>query len=192
MRAVWLTEYGAPEVLVVRDTPDPEPGPDQVVVDVAAISITFIETLVRSGRAPWQGGGASPPYVPGNGVGGTVAAIGADVDPSWLCRRVVTTTGGTGGYAERVAVPASNLIPVPDAVDLNDATALLADGRTAAGLVETAAPQPGERVLVLAAAGGLGTLLVQMCRTAGAKVTAAAGGGRKGALARELVADDVV
>jgi NADPH:quinone reductase len=162
-----------------------------VVVEVAAASITFIETLVRAGRAPWQGG-AEPPYVPGNGVGGTVAAVGEGVDETWRGRRVVTTTGGRGGYAERVAVPATNLIPVPDGVELRDATALLADGRTATGLVEIAAPQPGEVALVEAAAGGLGTLLVQLCRSAGATVIAAAGGQRKLAVARELGADHVV
>lgn len=192
MKAVWLTAYGPPEVLVVRDTPDPTAGPGEVVVDVATASITFIETLVRAGRAPWRGGGHQPPYVPGNGVGGTVTALGDGVDEAWRGARVVTTTGGRGGYAERVAVTAANLIPVPEGVDLRVATALLADGRTATGLVELAAPQPGEVALVEAAAGSLGTLLVQLCRSAGASVVAAAGGHRKLAVARELGADRLV
>ena len=193
MRAVWLTEYGGPEVLVAKETPDPVPVPGDVLVDVAAASITFIETLVRADRMPWlRGEGSTPPYVPGNGVGGTVTAVGDGVDRSWLGRRVVTTTGGQGGYAERVAVPVSGLIPVPDEVGIKEATALLADGRTALGLVEVAAPEPGERALVLAAAGGVGSLLVQLCRSAGASVIAAAGGERKLAVARELGADTVV
>jgi NADPH2:quinone reductase len=188
MKAVWLTSYGPPDVLVARDTPDPVPGPGEVLVNVAAVSVTFIETLVRAGRAPWQAGGLQPPYVPGNGVGGTVAVAG----PDWLGRRVVTTTGGSGGYAERVVVPVSSLIAVPDEVDLRDATALLADGRTATGLVELAAPGPHEWVLVEAAAGGVGSLLVQLSRRAGARVVAAAGGERKLAVARDLGADAVV
>jgi NADPH2:quinone reductase len=192
MKAVWLTEYGGPEVLVARETPDPLPGHGDVVVGVAAASITFIETLVRANRIPWPSGGSIPPYVPGNGVGGTVASVGDGVDASWVGQRVVTTTGGQGGYAERVAVPASRLIPVPDGVGINEATALLADGRTALGLVEVAAPKPGERVLVLAAGGGLGSILVQLCRAAGASVIAAAGGERKLAVARDLGADEVV
>jgi NADPH2:quinone reductase len=192
MRAVWLTEYGRPDVLVVRETPDPVPGPGEVLVEVAAASITFIETLVRANRMPWPGGGSTPPYVPGNGVGGTVTSVGEGADARWLGRQVVTTTGGQGGYAERVAVPVSGLIPVPDGVSIAEATALLADGRTAMGLVEAAAPEPGERALILAAAGGLGSLLVQLCRSAGASVIAAAGGERKLAIARELGADAVV
>ncbi len=192
MKAVWLTRYGGPEVLVARETPDPVPGPGEVLLDVAAASITFIETLVRANRIPWPSGDKPPPYVPGNGVGGSVASVGDGVDAGWLGRRVVSTTGGQGGYAERVSVPASGLIPVPDAVGIEEATALLADGRTAMGLVEVAAPEPGERVLVLAAAGGVGSLLLQLCRAAGASVIGAAGGERKLAIARELGADEVV
>jgi NADPH:quinone reductase len=192
MKAVWLTDYGPPEVLLARETPDPVPGAGEVLVDVAAVSVTFIETLVRAGLAPWQTPGLNPPYVPGNGVGGTVAAVFDDVDPFWQGRRVVTTTGGSGGYAERVVVPVSSLIAVPAEVDLRDATALLADGRTAIGLVELAAPSPDEWVLVEAAAGGVGSLLVQLCRRAGARVVAAAGSERKLAVARDLGADAVV
>jgi NADPH2:quinone reductase len=126
------------------------------------------------------------PVVPGNGVGGRVAAVGAGVDAALVGRRVVTTTGGSGGYAERVAVAAEALIEVPAGLALADAVALLADGRTALSLVEAVAPRPGERVLVLAAGGGVGSLLVQLARDAGARVVAAAAGERKGDLAREL------
>ena len=186
MQAVWLTRFGAPDVLVARDTPDPIAADGEVIVDVAAVSITFIETLIRAGRMPFPGGAQEPPYIPGNGVGGTVSSVGAGADPSWIGRRVVTGTGGSGGYAERVAVPASGLIPVPDGLDLADATALLADGRTALGLFSFAAPEPGEWVLVEAAAGGVGTLLVQLVRDAGANVVAAASGRHKLAVAEEL------
>jgi NADPH2:quinone reductase len=181
-------EHGGPEVLVARDQADPVAGDGQVVVAVEAVSVVYIETLARAGKFR----SATPPYVPGNGVGGVVASVGPGVDPSWLGRAVVTQTGGTGGYATLVAVPADGLIPVPPGVPLPDATALLADGRTAVGLVEAAAPQAGDRVLVLAAAGGLGSLLVQLCAGAGAEVVAAAGGARKVALAQSLGAVEVV
>jgi NADPH2:quinone reductase len=192
MRAVWLTGYGDPAVLQVRDTDEPAAGPDEVVIDVAAVSISFIETMVRSGAMASRSGGLEPPYIPGNGVGGTVTAAGSDVDGAWIGRRVVSTTGGTGGYAERVVVPAAGLIPVPEGVSLTDATALLADGRTATGLIEVAAPRAGETVLIEAAAGGVGSLLVQLARAAGARVIAAAGGAAKTSLAAELGADATV
>ncbi len=192
MQAVWLTAFGAPDVLVARDSPDPTPAEGQVVVDVTAASITFIETLVRAGRSPFPTGAPEPPYVPGNGVGGVVSAIGPNVEPAWLGRRVVTGTGGSGGYAEKVAVPVGGLVGVPDEVDLVDATALLADGRTASGLIRLAALKPGEWVLVEAAAGGVGTLLVQLALAAGASVVGAAGGERKCDVVRGLGATIVV
>jgi len=102
---------------------------------------------------------------------------------------VVASLNGTGGYAERVVSPASRLIEVPDAVTMRDAVALLADGRTALALAARAGLRAGETVLVEAAAGGVGTLLVQIARNAGARVVALAGQPRKLALARDLGAD---
>jgi NADPH2:quinone reductase len=166
MLAVWMDEIGGPEVLVARETPDPVPAPGEVLVEVSVVSVTFVETQVRAGRGPFP---ATPPVIPGNGVGGTTPDR----------RRVVTTTGGSGGYASRVAVPAANLIEVPDDVPLDVATALLADGRTAILLARTVEAQPGERVLVLAAAGGVGSLLVQLVAATGATVIATAGGAEK-------------
>ena len=126
---------------------------------MALANITFVETQVRAGRGPFP---VKLPMIMGNGVGGTVQG-----------RRVIASLGGSGGYAERVAVPAASLIEVPDALALDDAVALLADGRTATMLAEAAASQAGERVLILAAAGGVGTLLVQLARGGGG-----VGGGR--------------
>src|SRR5580704_6690348 len=191
MRAIVLSQFGPPSELVPADVPDPVPGPGQVVVAVEAASITFVETQVRSGRPPHPSMSPTLPIVPGNGVGGVVAAVGPDVDASWTGRRVVTTTGGSGGYAERVAVRAEDLIEVPAGLALRDATALLADGRTALALMDAAAIHAGETVLIEAAAGGVGSLLVQLARNAGATVVAAAGGSRKLALAAELGADVV-
>lgn len=190
MRAVWLREFGGPGVLVAGEAPDPVPGPGQVLVEVTYAGITFVETQFRaSGRGPFR---AELPMIPGNGVGGVVAQVGPGVDAGLLGRRVVTGTGGSGGYAERVAVAADGLFAVPDGLALDEAVALLADGRTAAMLIDAAGPGPGDRVLVEAAAGGVGSLLVQLAVAAGATVVAAAGGPGKLALARELGAAEAV
>ncbi|GAA3042139.1 zinc-binding dehydrogenase [Streptosporangium longisporum] len=190
MRAVWLKEFGGPEVLVPGDAPDPVPGPGQVLIDVAYANITFVETQFRSGGpAPFT---PELPMIPGNGVGGVVVAAGEGVGPGLLGRRVVTSTGGSGGYAERAAVDAAGLFAVPDGLALDDAVAILADGRTATMMIRATAPRPGERVLVEAAAGGVGSLLVQLAAAAGATVVAAAGGSRKTGVARDLGADEVV
>jgi NADPH2:quinone reductase len=105
---------------------------------------------------------------------------------------VVSSTGGTGGYAELASVSSAAVIPIPDGVAMSDAVALLADGRTAVALIDQAKIRPGEIVLVEAAAGGVGSLLVQLAKRAGAIVVAAAGGGRKLELARALGADVAV
>jgi NADPH2:quinone reductase len=122
-----------------------------------------------------------------------VLAAGPGTDPGLVGRRVVTGLGGRGGgYAQQARAVADDLIEVPDGVSLRDATALLADGRTALGLIRLARPGHGDTVLVEAAAGGVGTLLVQLARSAGARVVALASSDRKLALARELGADVAV
>lgn len=183
MRAVWLKEFGGPAVLIAGDAPDPVAGPGQVVIEVTFANITFVETQTRAGSGPFT---VELPIIPGNGVGGVVTSVGPGVDAGLVGRRVVSSTGGSGGYAERVAVDAAAPIEVPEGVDLDSAVALLADGRTAMMLLQAAGVRAGERTLVEAAAGGVGTLLVQLARAAGATVIAAAGGARKLKLAREL------
>lgn len=178
MRAVQLHEYGPPERLEPVELPDPVPGPDEVLIDVELASVTFVETQIRAGRPPSPAMLRELPVVLGNGVGGVVAG-----------RRVVSSLRGSGGYAERVAVPADAPIEVPDGLSMSDAVALLADGRTALMMLRAAEVRPGETVLVEAAAGGVGSLLVQLARNAGARVVAAAGGERKLDLARSLGAD---
>jgi NADPH2:quinone reductase len=192
MRAVVLREFGPAAALAVDRVADPEPARGQALVAVELASITFVETQVRAGRPPHPAMAPALPFVPGNGVGGVVSAVGAGVDAALVGRRVVTTTGGSGGYAELVAVPAEALIAVPPDVAMADAVALLADGRTALALLEAVAPQPGETVLVLAAGGGVGSLLVQLAAGAGARVVAAASGARKARLAIDLGAAGAV
>ena len=159
MRAVWLKEFGPPEALVPGKAPDPVAGAGQAVVAVSFAGITFVETQVRAGHSPFPLPPGALPMIPGNGVSGVIAATGAGVDARLAGRRVVSGTGGRGGYAERVAVDAAGLVEVPDGVALDQAAALLADGRTAIALARTARIAAGERVLVLAAAGGVAACL---------------------------------
>ena len=189
MRAVVMREFGPPEVLRPEDVPDPSPGPGEVVIGVEFASVTFVETQVRAGRPPSAAMLPDLPAILGNGVGGTVIKVAAGAGPEGLGRRVVTALGGRGGYAEQAVAPAASLIDVPDGVGLRDATALLADGRTALGLIGLARPEAGDTVLVEAAAGGVGTLLVQLARAAGARVVALASQEGKLAVARDLGAD---
>ncbi|WP_314223787.1 zinc-binding dehydrogenase [Streptomyces zaehneri] len=189
MRAAQVKAFGGPEVLATVELPDPVPGPGEVLIEVAHADTIFVETQVRTGlfRAHFP---VEPPYVPGGGVAGTVTAVGAGVDAGWVGRRV--TSFVTGSYAERVTAPVTAPTPVPDGLDLRTAAALVHDGVTAAGLLEHTAVGPGDRVLILGASGGMGTLLIQLARARGARVVATARGARKSALVRELGADAVV
>jgi NADPH:quinone reductase len=189
MRAVWLRRFGPPEVLEIEPTPMPSPAAGQVLVEVARSSVTFVETQVRAGRAPFP---VTLPMVAGNGVGGRVVAVGEGVDGALVGTSVVTTTGGSGGHAELATADADALVPIPSGVALDDATALLADGRTAWMLTEAIEPAPGERVLVLAAGGGVGTLLIQLAAGAGAIAVGAARGETKLATVEQLGAHEVI
>jgi NADPH2:quinone reductase len=182
-----MREFGPPEVLEPAEVDEVRAGPGEVVIDVEIANVTFVETQVRGGKAPHPSMLPALPAILGNGVGGTVA--GAGPATSGAGRQVVASLNGTGGYAERVAVPAGRLIEVPDGMALRDAVALLADGRTALALADRAALRKGDTVLIEAAAGGVGTLLVQIARNAGARVVALAGQPRKLAIARDLGAD---
>jgi len=181
MLVVEASRFGGPEVLAAREVPDPAAGPGQVVVRTAAADVLFVDALIRYGLAvdyfPVR-----PPYVPGNGVAGTVLSAGDGVDPAWVGRAVAAHTGemgGGGGYAEQALAAVGDLIPVPATLGLPQAAALLHDGATALGLLETIGVKPGEWVLVTAAAGGMGVLLVQLARAAGGRVIGAARGERK-------------
>jgi len=192
VRAVIMREFGPPEVLEPAEVTGPRAGPDEVVIDVEFANVTFVETQVRAGKPPNPAMLPALPAILGNGVGGTVAETGAGVDSSLTGRRVVASLTGTGGYAERARAPARQLIEIPRQLALRDAVAVLADGRTALAQVSRAQLREGDTVLVEAAAGGVGTLLVQLARQAGARVVALASGERKLTVARDLGADVTV
>ncbi|MFI1096939.1 zinc-binding dehydrogenase [Streptomyces sp. NPDC020917] len=189
MRAVRVTAFGAPDVLRTEEVPDPRPDAGEVLIDVERAGVGYGDVIVRTGRYPFP-----LPYVPGLEAGGTVAAVGAGVDPDLVGRRVVAaTTGMTGGYAERAVAAAGAVHEVPAGLPLDRAVAVFQSGAVAVGLLSAIGLRRGETVLVTAAAGRIGSLLVQRARTAGAGlVVAAVGGARKAAAAREFGADVVV
>ncbi|MFD6400225.1 zinc-binding dehydrogenase [Nocardia sp. NPDC060249] len=199
MRAVQVKEFGGPEVLNLVDVPTPQPDSVEVVVDVEVADVMFLDTRLRSG---WGQDyfPLSLPYVPGGAIGGVVSAVGTEVDPRWLGKRVVTQTAASGiggglpigGYAEKSLAKASTLTEIPDGLTTEQAVGLAHDGRTALAVFDRAAVQPNSWVLITAAAGGLGTLLVQLSIAAGAHVVAAASGPEKLALATRLGATAVV
>ena len=176
MRAIQVTSFGGPEVLTPVTLSAPVPGPGEVAIAVSVADVLFLDAMIRSGNSA----GAfpvRPPYVPGNGVAGHVVAVGEGVDSGLTGRLVVAPTGprgGSGGYASVAVVPAERLVPVPRAVSGRVAGALLHDGATALGLLASTRVDPGEWVLVLGAAGGLGLLLIQLARASGGQVIGAA------------------
>ena len=194
MLVTEVGRFGGPEVLTPRWVTDPVAGPGQVVVQTAAADVLLVDTMIRSGRAvdyfPIQ-----PPYVPGNGVAGQVISVGAGVDSSWIGRAVVAHTGqagGSGGYAEQAVVAASDLIAVPSGLGLAEAAALLHDGSTAFMLTARVPIRPADWVLVTAAGGGMGVLLVQLARALGGRVIGAARGPAKLDLIRDAGAQAAV
>ncbi|WP_067967001.1 zinc-binding dehydrogenase [Nocardiopsis trehalosi] len=191
MRVARVREFGGPEVLETVEVPDPRPGPGEVVIDVAAADVVFVETQIRAGWGR-EYFAHTPPYVPGGAVAGTVSATGPGTDPAWRGRRVAAHLADEGGYAERVAAAAATLIPVPDGVGLHEAAALATDGATGTTLLDGARIGAGDRVLITGAAGAMGVLLVQLAAAEGAAVVAAARGARKTALLRDLGAHAVV
>lgn len=191
MRVVRATRFGGPEVLEVAEAPDPVAVPGKVVVEVSFADVIALDTALRSSEGS-EFFGLEPPFVPGTGVAGKVISVGEGVDAAWIGRRVVAITGVSGGYAERAVIPEGELIEIPDGLGFDEATALINDGRTALALMEGGNVKPGEWVLVMPAGSGLGVLLVQLARTADARVIAAARGAAKLDLARESGAEVAV
>jgi NADPH:quinone reductase len=179
MKAIQVREFGGADAIEVVELDDPTAGEGEVVIEVARAGVNFADThQTRNDYLAEQ----QLPLIPGTEV------VGRTPDG----RRVVALTG-TGGYAEQVAVPESNLIPVPDEVDDDQAAGALVQGLTAMALVKRMARiEPGETIVVEAAAGGTGTLAVQIAKGAGARVIGLASSPEKRALAEELGADATV
>jgi NADPH:quinone reductase len=188
MRAVVVTEHGGPEVLTVVDRDAPVPGPGEVLVDVAAAGVNFIDIYQRSGVYPMQ-----LPYVVGSEGAGTVTAVGEDVDDVAVGDRVAWAMVGGAGAADQVVLPADQAVPVPEAVSTEQAAAVMLQGMTAHYLVESTFPaRAGQVALVHAAAGGVGLLLCQLLAAKGVRVIGTTSTAEKAELARGAGAADVV
>ena len=192
MHVVIMRAFGPPAVLEPAELAASRPGAGEVAIEVEFASVTFVETQIRAGSPPRPEMLPALPAILGNGVGGTVAGVGVGTDRGLIGQRVISSLNGTGGYASRAIAAAGRLTEVPDGVTVRDAVALLADGRTALALADLAGLRANDTVLVEAAAGGVGTLLVQIARNAGARVVALAGAERKLRVARNLGANVAV
>ncbi len=186
MHAVRLHAFGPAENLVYEQVEDPVPGPGQVRVAVRAAGVHLLDTALREGLRGPAPAVAELPTIPGREIAGVVDALGPDTPADWLGKRVVSHLGfAPGGYAELAVADAGRLHEIPDRLDFAEAVAMIGTGRTAMGIVQFAEPGPGDVVAVPAAAGGIGTLLVQYARNAGATVIGLAGGPAKTALATQ-------
>ena len=189
MRAITITEPGGPEVLQWTEVPDPEPGHGEVLVEVAATAVNRADLLQRQGRYP-PPPGASP--YPGLECSGRIAALGPGVTGWAVGDEVVALLAG-GGYAERVAVPAPQVLPRPDGMDLLEAGGLAEVACTVwSNVFMLAKLRPGELLLVHGGASGIGTTAIQLAKAAGARVAATAGTPQKLERCRELGADVLI
>ena len=186
MRAVTASGAGGPEVLSVTEVPDPEPGPGEIVIDVAATAINRADLLQRQGRY-------SPPPGASDVIGmecsGTVAELGPGVD-AWHVGDEVCALLVGGGYATRVAVPAGQVLALPDGIDLVTAAALPEVACTVwSNVFMIAGLQPEENLLVHGGAGGVGTFAIQLAAALGARVLTTAGSAAKLQVCADLGAD---
>lgn len=187
MRAIQVSEHGGPEVLQYVEVPDPRIGADQLLVDVQAVGINYIDTYIRTGRYP-----QAVPYIPGSEASGVIAEVGANVSEFAVGDRVAWAAA-PGSYAERVAVNADVAINVPDEVEPAVAASALLQGMTAHYLLESIyPPKQGETVLVHAGAGGVGLILTQLAAARGARVITTVSSDAKEKLSREAGAAEVL
>ncbi|WP_346105751.1 quinone oxidoreductase [Nonomuraea maheshkhaliensis] len=187
MHAIVISAQGGPEVLQYVERPDPVPGEGEIVVDVAASGVNFIDIYQRSGAYPLD-----LPAVIGSEGAGTVSAVGPGVRDVAV-GDTVAWASVLGSYAEKVVVPADRAVPVPDGVSAEVAAATMLQGMTAHYLTHsTYAVKEGDQVLVHAGAGGMGQLLIQLAKLKGAKVYSTVSTSEKEKLARQAGADEVL
>ncbi|QEE28912.1 quinone oxidoreductase [Terriglobus albidus] len=187
MKAIQVQVPGGPEVLQLRELPDPVPKFAEVLIRVHTSGVNFIDVYYRQGHYK-----APLPFIPGGEGAGYVQALGEGVTGLSI-GDAVAWFGPLGSYAEKVAIPADRVVPVPFGMDLENAAALMIQGVTAYFLSHLTFPlKPGSTALVHAAAGGVGYLLTQMAKLAGATVFATVSTPEKAGLAREAGADHVI
>jgi NADPH2:quinone reductase len=187
IRAVVVTKNGGPDVLEVQSRPMPQPGAGQIRIDVAAAGVNFRDVYERTGAYP-----TTTPFVLGCEAAGRVGAVGPGVT-EFVLGEVVATAAANATMADAVVVPVEHVVPVPDGVAADLAAAAMLQGMTAHYLINSTYPvQDGDEVLIHAAAGGVGQLLVQLAKARGAHVVATVGSANKVTIARELGADEVI
>jgi NADPH2:quinone reductase len=187
MHAIEVSETGGPEVLRYVDTPQPSPGPGEVLIEAEAIGVNYIDTYFRSGQYPRQ-----LPFILGQETSGTVVDTGEGVDGFTAGDRVVTATA-SGGYAEYATAPASFTASVPDGVPADVAASALLKGLTAHYLLKSVYPvQAGDTVLVHAGAGGVGLILTQWAHLLGARVITTVSTPEKARMSAKAGADEVL
>ena len=189
MRAITIPEFGDEDALVPADVPAPQPGEGEVLVEVAAAGVNRADLMQRQGLYPPPKGESD---LPGLEVSGTISALGDGVD-GWQVGEQVCALLAGGGYAEQVVVPAGQLLPVPQGIDLVDAAALPEVVCTVwSNVFMTANLQPGEVLLVHGGSSGIGTMAIQLGKAVGARVAVTAGSAAKLEACRELGADILI
>ena len=173
MKAIRIHEFGASENLRVDEIEKPTPGADEVLIKTVAAGINYADTMLRQGKYLFT---PELPFTLGFEVAGTIEAVGANVSAFKVGQRALATVRG-GGYAEYVAADWRTVVPIPDDLEFGKATALLVQGLTALGLL--ADLKSGQTILIHAAAGGVGSLLVQLAKHKGAKVLGTASSAEK-------------
>ena len=188
MRALVCPELGPVDRLEIRDLPDPEPGPGEVVVDVRAAALNFPDTLIIEGKYQFR---PDPPFSPGGEAAGVISAVGPGVDAP--VGMPVVAMGTAGAFAEKWLVPARMTLPKPDSMSFEEAAGFtMTYGTSYYALKQRAALAQGETLLVLGAAGGVGSAAIELGKAMGATVIAAASTDEKLDFARSLGADEVV
>ena len=189
MKAVLCKAFGPAETLVLEDVASPEVKKTEIVLDVHAAGVNFPDTLIIEGKYQFK---PPFPFSPGGEAAGVVAAVGEKVTHVKVGDRVMALTGW-GSFAEQVAVPGYNVMPIPAGMDFNSAAAFgMTYGTSMHALKQRANLQPGETLLVLGASGGVGLAAVEIAKAMGAKVIAAASSAEKLAVAKAAGADELI
>lgn len=189
--AVFVTALGGPEVLQAKPITMPVPAADEVLVEHTAVAVNFVEIYLRAGQP--HSHNPAPPFVPGVSGVGRVAAVGKAVTGVRVGEKVTYTNAGVGSYCTHVAVPAQRIIAVPESLDDRRVAAGLVRTLTAQYLLKQMRPLPaGTKVLIHAAAGGVGQVLVQWAKQLGLEVFATAGSDDKIAFIQTLGADHAI
>ena len=188
MKAVYVERVGPPEVLIYGELPEPQPGPNDVLIRVRATSLNRLDVFMREGS---HGTSILPPQILGRDIAGEVVQVGSAVQGFQPGNRVVAS--GSGSYAEYALAPATRTFHLPESCAFDAGGALPTAGLTAYQmLINRARVRPGEDVLVMAAGSGVGSYAVQIAKAVGARVIATAGTDDKLQKAREIGADDVL